>query len=269
MPAHGASNPSRVGSAVSPEAPFRAPNPPPAPASPSRCRTAQPAVTTLRGAPSTNAAASIRCRVAGVRGHIRVWANMSAIVQFLPVDLAGFLTAHPGIKVSLEERLSHEIVDALSSDKADLGVFADNVPAPGIERRLYRRDELVLLVPRGRRFAARGTVRFADTLDEDYVGLSDGSSLLARMTDAAFSAERSLKLRIQVSNFDGVSRMIEAGLGIGVLPRDAVTTERAGSRLCVVKLDDAWATRTLWVGVKAGSVLTSDIAKLFDFMSAR
>lgn len=49
----------------------------------------------------------------------------------------------------------------------------------------------------------------------------------------------------------------------------AVTTERAGARLCVVKLDDAWATRTLWVGVKAGSVLTSDIAKLFDFMSAR
>ncbi|MBC8924594.1 GntR family transcriptional regulator, partial [Escherichia coli] len=32
---------------------------------------------------------------------------------------------------------------------------------------------------------------------------------------------------------------------------------------------DAWATRTLWVGVKAGGVLTTDIAKLFDFMSAR
>jgi len=126
----------------------------------------------------------------------------------------------------------------------------------------------VLLVPRGHRFAAHDSIRFADTLDEDYVGLSDGSSLLARMTDAAFAAERSLKLRIQVSNFDGVSRMIEAGLGIGVLPRDAVTGERA-ARLGVVKLDDAWATRTLWVGVKAGTVLTTDIAKLFDFMSAR
>ncbi|MBR8212538.1 LysR family transcriptional regulator [Burkholderia cenocepacia] len=206
--------------------------------------------------------------VAGVRGHIHVWTNTSAIVQFLPADLAAFLTDHPGIKVSLEERLSHEIVDALASGKADLGVFADNVPAPGIERRLYRRDELVLLVPRTHRFAARERIRFADTLDEDYVGLSDGSSLLARMTDAAFAAERSLKLRIQVSNFDGVSRMIEAGLGIGVLPRDAVTGERA-ARLGVVTLDDAWATRTLWVGVKAGTVLTTDVAKLFDFMSAR
>ncbi len=128
--------------------------------------------------------------VAGVRGHIHVWTNTSAIVQFLPADLAAFLTDNPGIKVSLEERLSHEIVDALASGKADLGVFADNVPAPGIERRLYRRDELVLLVPRTHRFAARDSIRFADTLDEDYVGLSDGSSLLARMTDAAFASER-------------------------------------------------------------------------------
>ncbi|KVR00632.1 hypothetical protein WK10_12325 [Burkholderia ubonensis] len=82
------------------------------------------------------------------------------------------------------------------------------------------------------------------------------------------AVERTLKLRIQMSNFEGGGKMIEAGLGIGILPRDAVTTERAGSRLCVVKLDDAWAPRTLWVGVKAGSALTSDIAKLFDFMRA-
>ncbi|CAM2166757.1 HTH-type transcriptional regulator GltC [Paraburkholderia sacchari] len=206
---------------------------------------------------------------AGVRGHVRMWANTSAIVQFLPVDLAGFLNGHPGIKVSLEERLSHEIVDALGSGKADIGVFADNVPAPGIERRLYRRDELVLLVPQGHRFAQREIIRFADTLDEDYVGLSDGSSLLARMTDAAFAVERSLKLRIQASNFDGVCRMIEAGLGIGILPRDSVSDERGKIGVSKVKLSDAWATRTLWVGMKAGSAPSSDILSLFDYMSER
>jgi len=203
----------------------------------------------------------------GVRGHVRMWANTSSIVQFLPVDLAGFLGAHPGIKVILEERLSHEIVDALASGKADIGVFADNVLSPGIERRLYRRDELVLLVPRSHRFAQCRIIHFADTLNEDYVGLSDGSSLLARMTEAAFAAERSLKLRIQVSNFDGVYRMIEAGLGIGILPTDSVSDERGKTGVARVKLADAWATRTLWVGVKAGRALSTDIASLIDYMS--
>lgn len=101
------------------------------------------------------------------------------------------------------------------------------------------------------------------------MGLSDGSSLLARMTDAAFAAERTLKLRIQASNFDGVCRMIEAGLGIGILPRDSVSDARGKIGVSKVKLADAWATRTLWVGVKAGEAPSSDIASLFDYMSAR
>ena len=94
--------------------------------------------------------------VAGVRGHIHVWTNTSAIVQFLPADLAAFLTDHPGIKVSLEERLSHEIVDALASGKADLGVFADNVPAPASNGGCTGATAVLLV--RTHRFAARDSI---------------------------------------------------------------------------------------------------------------
>lgn len=203
----------------------------------------------------------------GVRGHVRIWANTSAIVQFLPADLARFLDENQGIKVSLEERLSGEIVEAVRSGKADLGVFADNVPALGIERRLYRKDELVLLVPRMHKFAGRESIQFAETLDEEYVGLNAGSSLLARMTDAAFAAERPLKLRIQVTSFDGICRMIEAGLGIGILPRAAVRQELVAAGLRLVSLSDAWSSRTLWVGTSNSTLLAPEAARLFAFIS--
>jgi DNA-binding transcriptional LysR family regulator len=203
----------------------------------------------------------------GVRGHVRIWANTSAIVQFLPADLARFLDENQGIKVSLEERLSGEIVEAVRSGKADLGVFADNVPALGIERRLYRKDELVLLVPRMHKFAGRESIQFAETLDEEYVGLNAGSSLLARMTDAAFAAERPLKLRIQVTSFDGICRMIEAGLGIGILPRAAVRHELVAAGLRLVSLSDPWSSRTLWVGASNSTLLAPEAARLFAFIS--
>jgi DNA-binding transcriptional LysR family regulator len=203
----------------------------------------------------------------GVRGHVRIWANTSAIVQFLPADLARFLDENQGIKVSLEERLSGEIVEAVRSGKADLGVFADNVPALGIERRLYRKDELVLLVPRMHKFAGRESIQFAETLDEEYVGLNAGSSLLARMTDAAFAAERPLKLRIQVTSFDGICRMIEAGLGIGILPRAAVRQELVAAGLRLVSLSDPWSSRTLWVGASNSTLLAPEAARLFAFIS--
>ncbi|MFM0092823.1 LysR substrate-binding domain-containing protein [Paraburkholderia sediminicola] len=125
------------------------------------------------------------------------------------------------MKSSLEERLSGEIVAAIGNSNADIGIFADNVLARGIDKAVYRQDKLVLLVPNDHPLASLEPVAFADTLDFEYVGLNAGSSLLARLLDATFSADWALKLCIQVRSFGGICRMIEHGLGIGVLPEAA------------------------------------------------
>ncbi|KAA1014587.1 LysR family transcriptional regulator [Paraburkholderia panacisoli] len=205
----------------------------------------------------------------GVRGHVRMWANTSAIVQFLPRDVRIFLSDNPSVKISLEERLSGEIVSAVTSGDADIGIFADNVPAPDIEKAVYRRDKLVLLVPNDHPLASQKQVAFIDTLDFEYVGLNEGSSLLARLLAAAIAAERTLKVRIQVSSFDGICRMIEQGLGIGVLPEAAVRNEILAAGLRPVQLVDEWADRTLWIGTRSVESLSPEAARLFAFMSGR
>lgn len=204
----------------------------------------------------------------GVRGHVRMWVNTSAVVQFLPDDIAGYLVDNPGVHIGLEEKLSGEIIDALTRGLADLGVFADNVPAPGIDKRPYRSDSLVLLVPRGHPLEGRTEIGFADTLEYDYVGLNAGSSLLSRLVTAAIAADKTLRIRIQVSSFDGICRMIEAGLGIGVLPRAAVRPEILGTRLSPIALSDPWANRTLWVG-RSALAIQPEATRLFEFLSGR
>jgi DNA-binding transcriptional LysR family regulator len=204
----------------------------------------------------------------GVRGHVRVWANTSAIVQFLPADVSAFLGANPGVKISLEERLSTAIVEAIVSGETDLGIFADNVATPPMDKVCYRQDQLVLLVPPDHALAHLQRIAFADTLDYDYVGLNEGSSLLARLQEGAFAAGRMLRLRIQVSSFDGICRMIENGLGIGILPKAAVRAELLNAGLRAVALSDGWALRTLWVGTRSRAALTPEAARLFAFMSA-
>jgi DNA-binding transcriptional LysR family regulator len=203
----------------------------------------------------------------GVRGNVRVWANTSAVVQFLPTDLQRFLAVNPGVRITLEERLSSEVIEALGAGRTDLGIFADNVPAPLVDKRLYRRDRLVLLVPAGHALAGLTQIAFADTLDYDYVGLTSGSSLLLRLMDAALAVERPLRLRVQVSSFDGISRMIEAGLGIGILPAAAVRPEILEAGLRAVQLSDAWAERTLWIAAKQADALTPEATRLFEFMT--
>ncbi|BBB62403.1 GntR family transcriptional regulator [Undibacterium sp. KW1] len=204
----------------------------------------------------------------GVRGHVRIWANTSAIIQFLPADLASFVEVHPLIRISLEEMLSDQIVTAVLSGEADLGIFADNVSSRGLEKYLYRRDKLMVVVRADHALATLPAISFSDTLNYDFVGLNHGSSLLKRLTDASLTHDKPLRLRIQVSSFDGMCRMIAAGLGIGVLPDGAVPPELLASNLRAIPLTDTWAQRTLWLGVKSEAALVPEASKLLAHLRA-
>lgn len=202
----------------------------------------------------------------GVRGHLRLWANTSAVLQFLPRDLAAFLAERPQVRINLEERLSEEIVAALDSGRIDIGVLADNVPAPTLELRPYRQSRLVLLVPVGHPLAKFGRITFVDTLAYDHISLAHGTSLLRLLIDSAVTAQRILRLRMQVGSFDAISRMVEAGLGIGVVPEAAVRDERLADGLRAIPLTDDWASRTLWIGVKSEEALLPEARELWRFL---
>lgn len=205
----------------------------------------------------------------GARGHVRIWANTSAIIQFLPVDLAFLMEQHPGIRILLEEKVSQDVIDAVTHGVADIGIFADNVPSLSLEKRLYRCDELVVLVPPNHPLASRDILDFVDTLDYDFVGLNEGSSLLSCMHNAAAGLERALKLRVQVASFDAICRMIEAGLGIGLLPRGSVRQEILGAGLRAIPLTDDWASRTLWLGIRSAKELPAEALHVLEFLAQR
>src|SRR6478735_5728250 len=96
----------------------------------------------------------------GVRGHVRIHASISAVVQFLPEDLGRFIQAHPEVKIDLEEHLSTEVVRAVQEGAADLGVCNTGVLAEGheLQVRPYRQDQLVLIVPSRHALAKRKSV---------------------------------------------------------------------------------------------------------------
>ncbi|RPH30172.1 LysR family transcriptional regulator [Buttiauxella warmboldiae] len=202
----------------------------------------------------------------GVLGHIRVAANVSAVIQFLPQDLANFHRQYPRLRILLEEALSENIVEQVDSGSVDIGIFADNVAASGIRTFPYRQDRLVLLVPARHPLATLPSISFAETLGYDYVGLNQGSSLLRRISDAAISAGKILKVTMQVTSFDALCRMIQAELGIGILPSGAISHTLHGQKLVAIPLTDPWAQRTLKIGINAVNPLQPEAEKLLNFL---
>ncbi|WP_198972185.1 LysR family transcriptional regulator [Xylophilus sp. ASV27] len=205
----------------------------------------------------------------GVRGHVRIHANISAIVQFLPEDLGSFARAHPEVKIDLEEHLSGEVLDAVRQGAADIGIcrLGAGGAAETLQRRSYRPDQLVLVVPQGHGLAGRSAIAFEDALDCDIVSLQAHSSLSLAMQQAAAAAGRTLRLRIRVTGLDAMCRMIDNGLGIGVLPQRAFTLMQGVGRLRAVPLTDAWAQRELQLVARDFDALPTTARMLVEHLS--
>ena len=138
----------------------------------------------------------------GLRGLIRVAANKSAIMETLPVELAGFLASHPLIRIDLEEGISPHIVQQVASNTADIGIYGGNIPAPGLQIVPYRKDELIVVVPIDHPLAGRTSLGFATLLEHDFVCLEKGSSIETLCRRAASDLDSEVKVRVRVGSFE-------------------------------------------------------------------
>lgn len=204
----------------------------------------------------------------GVRGHIRIHASISAVVQFLPEDLGAFVRKNDEIKIDLEEHLSTEVVRAVQEGAADLGLCNTAVGVGELQTLPYRQDQLVLIVPRGHALAREPGVAFEASLAYDHVGLHSNSSIYLAMRDAAAAAGRTIRLRIHVTGLDAMCRMIHNGLGVGVMPQRAFALMHGVGDLECVTLTDAWARRRIELVARDFSTLPVTARLLVDHLTA-
>ena len=186
----------------------------------------------------------------GAKGHVRLWANMSALTEFLPNSLASFLKIHPDIQVDVEEQISGDIVKALLDGIADIGVFAEGTPTAGLETSIIGQDELVVVCNKSHPIKSRKNISFEECLAYDFVGLNRGSSLLELTSRQAERLNKQMRLRIQVRSYDAMCQMIAVNLGVGILPIQACAPQIKAMDLKVIRLDDAWAKRNLLLASK-------------------
>ncbi|MCW8277646.1 LysR family transcriptional regulator [Pseudomonas sp. PCH199] len=202
----------------------------------------------------------------GVRGYVRMLANLSAIIQFLPEDLRDFSERHPQVKTDLEERPSAGVIQGVLDGVADLGICSIDSDVKGLHSVLYRQDKLVVLMPPHHPLASRSSLAFSDTLDSDYVGLHSASSINMRTHAAARQAGKVLRLRIHVPGFDAMCRMVQANMGIGILPHKAYELFGRALGLHAVPLTDDWSDRALILVVRDEASLSPVSRMLFEHL---
>jgi DNA-binding transcriptional LysR family regulator len=178
-------------------------------------------------------------------GTVRLFANASAIVGFLPERLREFSVAHPAVDIALQEHRSHEVIRACLDDRADVGIaVATDVPK-GLESWHFASDPLLVVMPAGHPGAQNERLTLKDVANHGLVGLQSGGALDQLIHERAEAARLPLKIRVSVNSFDAACRMVEAGLGVAIVPTSAAAAYAGTGGFARRELAEQWVEREL------------------------
>lgn len=206
---------------------------------------------------------------ADAAGHIRIFANTTAATEFLPEVLAGFLAERPGVTVDLQERLSRDIVRGVLDGSTDLGIIAGPVEAQNLQVIRFSTDRLVLATPLDHPLASRQSVKLLDTLDYPHISMHEGTTLLRFLQEQVAQHGHSLNIRIKVYSFEAMCRMVEAGVGLAVLPDSSARRHQRTMGLAVIELDEPWRVRERSILVRDLEALPKVIRALIELMQTQ
>ena len=213
--------------------------------------------------------AEMRDHADGIKGVLRILANTSAMTESLPSDLAAFFRINPDLRLAIQERWSSEIVRSLRAGEADIGVVVEGLNMEGLEVRPYRTDRVAVVMQASHPLAGAPDLKFADVLGDDLVTLESGTSMMRLLTAQAVLQGRTLQLRVQVRSFEAVCRMVQVGLGVGILPFEGASVLGRALGLVVRPLTEPWAERNMLICVKKERATNASVAHLVDFLVVR
>lgn len=204
----------------------------------------------------------------GLRGHVRVFANTTAVTDFLPEILPAFLSDNPRVSIDLQEKPNPEIARGVQDGRADIGIVAGEVDRLNLQAIHFSTDRLVLVTSRQHPLAARALISFDETLDEDHVGMHQASTLQTFMRQVTEQIGKPLKMRIQLASFDAMCRMIGAGVCVGIIPESVARRNQHAFGLALIELSDAWSIRERYILVREEESMPAHAQSLIDALCA-
>ena len=211
----------------------------------------------------------------GVRGEVRVLATASVMAESLADDVAEFLAkpAHRDIQVSMDERISPEVVRGIREGSASLGICWDAADFTGLASCSYRSDTLAVAVHPSHPLAnlkransPRFTLKFADTLAYEQVSLPVSSAVHVMLARAAAAVGKRVLHRVVVTNFEAALRVVRANLAICVVPREVAEAYLEIYGLRCIPLDEPWARRRFAICYRDGESLSAAARLLIEHL---
>ncbi len=201
------------------------------------------------------ARASIRESQQTLSGTLRLVGGMTVCLYVFPPLLKEFRRAHPGVEVKVIPGATPRLVRQLRAGAADLGLLTLPVNDPNLVSTPVMREELLLVTAPTHPLAKRKQIVPKDLVGQPFV-LFEASSNSRRAIDVFFTKEHiSPRVVSETENVEIIKAMVQIGLGITIIPYQAVAREvRAGFLFCARIAGQQLVRDTGWVHLRSNRV---------------
>ena len=204
-------------------------------------------------------------------GRLEIGASTGPGGTVIPVVLCEFQQRHPAVHVALTVSDTQRIVEQVARRELELGVDGAARRHRGVVFEPFFRDEVVLAVPRGHRFADR-TVSIDELRGAPLVLMQDGAGVRQVIDDELREIGvrlRDLDVRLELGLQESARSAVLAGYGATFISRSAVEADVKSGTLAMARVDGLDATREISL-VRASGRAETRVAQAFvDFARTR
>jgi DNA-binding transcriptional LysR family regulator len=204
-------------------------------------------------------------------GALAVGASTGPGSTVVPVLLCEFQRAHPAVAVSLSISDTQNVVERVAERELELGVVGAARRHRGVVFEPLFRDEVVLAVPPGHRFAGH-TVELSELREEPLIVMQEGAGVRQVIEDelrAAGTRLRDLEPRLELGLQESVKAAVAAGYGITFISRTAIDADLAAGTLAKARVKGLDPARQISLVRSAGRSQTRAAEAFLAFARER
>jgi len=204
-------------------------------------------------------------------GRLEIGASTGPGGTVLPVVLGEFQRRHPAVSVALSVSDTQHVIEQVARRELELGVVGAQRRHRGVAFEPFFRDEVVLAVPRGHRFADR-TVTIDELREAPIVLMQEGAGVRQVIEDELRTVGvrlRDLDVRLELGLQESARSAAIAGYGITFISRAAIDTDVAAGALAIARVQGLDPVREISLVRSTGRAETRVAQEFVDFARAR
>jgi DNA-binding transcriptional LysR family regulator len=202
------------------------------------------------------------------RGKVAIATPPLLAGAILPWAIADFREQFPGVQVSVVEARMDEIVEQVRSGQVDCGLGTFRAGEAGIVSTAVTNDSLALFCPPPHVFAKRAHMSWHELDGQALVTLTRDSGIRLLVELGCETAQIGMSIAYEVSHVTTALSMVEAGLGVGVLPNYAKVAARRGA-VATVPLVNPTITRDIVLITQAGRSVSPALSSFARVLTKR